>query len=345
MLDTRETLEIPAPAPVRHRTRSAAVAALLVVLLAELAVRAMASRLPEPSAWPQRAPGIMVEQMKALGGADAVFIGSSVVGNAFDPALFEERTGLSAYNSGLQRAGIEGVDRWVREFVVPTLKPKVAVLGLVSRDLNDNGPLQQAHLEEYLSSPGRAAELGTETAAMRAERVAADISALVRYRRYLRRPFDLADHVVRRNNALEPPVQLGPRGEPLGADANAAFHIPEWPYPHRNGELLAFDMTRSLKILEGSIAYLRAEGIDVVLVDMPVIEEIYVPYHPGARTDFLRYERAVRGLATRLNVPLFVPDDSGWDPAVMSVDDIHLTRAGAARLTQEVAHFLRKRNA
>lgn len=323
----------------RRRVPMVTLAILMAFLMVEGGVRMIASRLPVPSGWNQDETAVIVDRLEtaaaAEGGADVAFLGSSVTSLGFEPDVLRRMTGLRGFNAGLPGGSVMSVERWSAEFVFPNLRPRVAVIGLTSRDLNF-APGQRMYFERYLDSPARKRALGIESTVERAERAIAARSDLVRLRRYLRKPGTVIKHL--RTGRLEKPF-IGPHGEPLFPEANEPFQETEGQLHH--DVLVDYSMDKTLPALTRLVSDLRARGTKVVLVDMPVVEDIYVPYHARGRADFDSYRSALGRTAEDLGVPLIHPVGR-WEADRWFLDSIHLNRAGARRLTGEVTRELQR---
>ena len=119
------------------------------------------------------------------GRAEVVFAGTSMMRDAALPAEMSicRGPGSTCYNASLS-AGVPTVmEHWLLDVVVPTLRPRVVVLGLSSLDFNDRGPRQKEAIATYTRAP----EIRDDVYA-RAARAAARVSYLVRYRAVLRQP-------------------------------------------------------------------------------------------------------------------------------------------------------------
>lgn len=335
------TTDLPALHPQQDPSRArrawvlVALVTFLVVLAAEAGARVLAPHLPQPDDWNQREAAQTYDQMRGLsaaGGVDTVLLGSSVAAFGFEPDTYTEVTGKTAYNAALPGSGMESIEAWTRDFVVPLLKPKRAIIALTSRDLNDNGPVQREHLQAYMTSEARRRALGLTTSAERIERFATDHSALVRLRRYLRQPAAIAKQ-FRGEDALVRQVALGAHGEARFPEADYPFSEDPQRVAWEREALQNFAMSESIASLARLIAYLRARDIDVVLVDMPVVASTYMPYHPRGRADFDAY----RGALERSGAPVVTIDTDTWDVPANFVDVIHLNRAGARAFTRALA--------
>jgi len=314
---------------------------LLVVLAAELSLRALAGRLPEPVGWKQRDLGLVVERMEAVArsgrSVDVAFLGSSAATFAFEPDELADETGLRGFVAGMPGASVTSLDLWAREMVVPLLRPRMVVIALTSREMNANAEPQRRFREGYLDSPERRRLLGTETAGDRLRRIASEHSAVIRYRSYLRRPAAFVKNFVDPTK-LEGPIEYGPNGEPRWARADAPYSIPVME-PWRHGDLTDFDVTEEAPSLDRLIRFLRTEGIEVVLVELPVVESLYVGYHPRGAADLRAFRTALAERADMQDVPL-VGAPTLEPIETWFVDDIHLNRAGAARFTRWLARRL-----
>ena len=98
-------------------------------------------------------------------------------------------------------------------------------------------------------------------------------------------------------------------------------------------ELLADDVV-DIDAIERTVAALRAQGIEVVLAEMPVPNR-YVALHPAGAEDVTRAHEAVGAIADLLGLPVidlrygFTDDDF--------VDYTHLAAGPAADLTERLA--------
>ena len=337
---TRELTQAPdAPAPARARNRRrpplVALMTLAVVLCAELGARALAPHLPPIDDWNQREAAEEYAQMRVLsahGGVDAVVLGSSVAHFGFEPGAFARITGMSAYDAALPGSSVRSMDAWARDFVVPMLHPKLVMIAVTSRDLNDNGPVQNDQLQKYVHSEARRRALGLGTPLERIERFFDDHSALIRLRRYFRRPAAVAKQLGG-ENALVRIVTLGSHGEARFPEANYPFTDDARRADWEREALQRFDMRRNLAALASLSAYLHARGIRVVLVDMPVVSSLYVAYHPHGSADYDAYRAALAASG----LPVITVDGSAWSPQADFVDSIHLNRAGALRFSEILA--------
>lgn len=316
------------PATGRHRSGRVLAGLLLAVLVAEVAVRTLAGRLPEPQTWSTPETQYKVEQMAALGDVPVAAVGSSVVDVALDPGAL----GVSAYNAALGAASIGMVDAFTREVVVPQLDPEVVVVGLSSRELNENAPEQRRIEQQFLAAPAVREALGTESALERAERLAGGVSHLVRYRSVLRDP----DHWVDPEPAWDGTVTddggmyVGFLDETYGADPLVLRRL-------RNGPLHDFRIgERQVATVRALLGDLRAAGRRVLLVTTPVTRD-YVTLLPEGLADHERFTALARRIAEESGAD-FV--DAGVWPDELMADPLHANRAGAERFSDLIATAL-----
>lgn len=316
------------------------VVAAVVLLVFELLARGISPFLPPYSRWNFEPVDVKVAQMTSIarqeGSVDVIFLGNSVGQAGFDPSLFAERTGFrNAYNASLDGASARLLERWTLEVVVPLLRPRLVVIGLTSRDLNDNGRANASLYGKYMESEGRAVFLGRADFSERLEGWGARLSHLVRVRPFLRTPKELITQLGDHESAAD---KLGPRGEEL---------LPPRPYdPGRLAEDIRREALNDYSVggsevaaLEALVVALRQQGIAVVFVEMPLVEEDYVPLHPEGADDYERFRKTLRRLADRQGVWLLPAD--GFPQDIVLFDDVyHLNVRGAELLTERLAEEL-----
>lgn len=339
--DTQDGAEVAAPVPDpperlaaaprrgrRARPGRVILGLLLVVLVAEGTVRVAADRLPDPQRWSTPETQYKVAQIAALGEARTVAVGSSVVDVALDPEVL----GPDAYNAALGAASIGMVDTFTREVVLPRLDPDVVVVGLSSRELNQNAPEQRRIEADFLDAPAVRHLLGTESALGAAERVAGDVSQLVRYRSVLRDP----DNWVDPRPAWDGTV-TGPRGLYLGFLGQHYDGGPAVLRRLQRGSLHDYEVgERQVATLRALLAELRSQGRRVLLVTTPVTRD-YVDLLPGGAAAHERFTALAEQVASHAGAE-FV--DAGVWPDAFMADPLHVNRAGVERFSDLIATAL-----
>ena len=304
----------------------------VVLLAAEAGARAVEDGLPPPRVWQSIEADVKVAQMEALGHADVVFVGSSVVAGGIDPEIVGDQLGRSVYNAGLSAGFAAVTQRWTETVVLPALRPDVLVVGTISFDLYDHHS-QAAFEAALVESPGGEAALGTEGPLDRLDRILGQRSALWEHRASLRRPGRVFDALTGDAEPARPEFgPVGTRGRvhysQVGRPPGAGLGLPvaTWtldPEPRRR--------------LRDLVRTARAAGTEVVLVVMPVSKG-YVVSHPGGELDQQRYVEALADLAATEDVPLLELDTMREPERYL--DQIHLDDDAADELSAALGRAL-----
>jgi len=328
----------PAPAA-NTKARMAGLAALAVAVIvfgiAEAAARAIEPRLQPPVLWGDLETQWKVAQMDGLaagGGADVVFLGSSIVNAGIDPALFAELSepGTVVYDAALNATSPQLLELWATEIVLPRLQPDLVVIGLSSRSLNDHGISQAEQYERYVESIERAFEIGEATIPQRIDRAMSNVSAVVRLRSEIRRPFAVFNDLRGTTRSLLALTDQGATTRLRGME----YHVSS-AFRAQTVELDLVDYQIGgveLAALARLVDEIRSIGARVLLVDMPVMEADYTPMHPNGQADPDAYRAALREFADQNDVHLATPPDLPW-PAEQFADPLHLNQSGVDRLT------------
>jgi hypothetical protein len=321
----------------RPRLARLVVTVLCVLLVGELTVRALESRLPPAPLWDTDEYPQKIEHMDELargGGAGVLLLGSSVMDVSVDPSGLTALDGRPAYNAGLIGATPFIVDVWARNVVAPTLQPSTVVIGISSRDVNLNGVGLETSDPRFLNAPAVRDLLGTQSVVDEIEWQFLQRSALVRYRLLLRRPLEaiLGYDAPDRNT-----TELTPGGLETHLLATQYRSDEVVQAFFRREPLAGFTLsTKQLDALGRLAVWFREQGARVVLLDVPVTAD-YIDLHPAGAADYESYGQALAGLAGQAGVELLRPGI--WDPSLFS-DPLHLNGAGVERLTAELDAYL-----
>lgn len=326
----------------RRRLLLVVAAAAAVVLLAEGGARVLSPYLTEPARYGDDATAVKVAQMDARGDTctDVVLAGNSMGRDAFDPAAFEaaDPAHRRAYNASLDAASPELLESWVADEAVARLRPATVVLTLASLDVNASGPATRAALEAYEGAeqtrPDLIGRLGV---------AAGSVSDLIAYRTELRDPAELRSAIDRlREGTPAPRPSTAGIDRVLGADGEG---LSRRSLQYR-GEPGAKLFTRQQLLAGWSLDHdqvdaataliddLRAQGIDVVLVVLPVTDD-YVAQHPNGVADFATFLAAAEGIAGDTGAPLIDLHDAA--PVERFADTHHLNGAGTSWFSAELA--------
>lgn len=315
------------------RGRGPLLVAAVVVVLAELGVRAFSGPLPEPQLWSTPEIQYKVELIEEAGDVEVALTGSSVIDVSVDPAGL----GRPAFNAALGAASIGMVADFTRAVAVPRLDPEIVVIGLTSRELNANSLEQSAIEQRFRDAPGVREAMGTESLLDSVARRASDLSALVRYRSVLR----------------DPDTWLGQSRREWGSQVTSdgglylGFLDSAYRFDEVNRRSLGRGALRDFQIGEAQVRALRdlvedlrSDGIEVLLVATPVTDD-WVALHPGGVADHEAFLRTVDQLADDAGVP-FV-EAGVWEDELFA-DPLHVNRAGMERLTALVRDELARQN-
>jgi hypothetical protein len=321
----------------RRRAFRIAIGAVVVLLLAELVVRGVGGRLPQPLVFYDPVPQVKDAQLSRLsrsGGADVVVAGPSSALFGVDPTVLERRLGggsrVTVYNAGIT-AGVPAMTAdWLERFVLNRVHPRTVVWVLSTVDLNDGVRLPA--VDTYFTSLE-----GRNDVWARLDRAASRHSALFRYRRELRSPKILAEAATR----AQGPVELWAtrltsgglatyEGEPLNEVARQQL-LSEVANFHMGGA--------DTDLVVREIERMNARGIHVVLAEAPVPERAVV-LHPHGAADFTALTALLDRIAARTHSRV-VPLPAELRADALYQDYTHLNHAGTARYSDFLANALR----
>jgi hypothetical protein len=329
-------------APAKRRRpgwKATALTVVVMLIAAELTVRLVEGSLPPPSGWVSGEYALKDSRIDHLGdhgGAGTVLVGSSVIDVSIDPALLPATAvgPRGAYNAGLIGATPWIVDEWTRLLVVPRLHPDVVVIGISSRDLNINGAGNALTEERFRASPGGKHLLGTEDTTDKVDWWLNEHSALLRYRQVLRRPLEALFGYDPPDRNVISVTNEGLETQMLSQRYQNTEHVLSF---FRREPLLNFDVNGIERDSFASlIQYLQGQGIRVVVLDTPVTQD-YIDAHPRGQADYDTYIRTIDTIVHSTGAKMLRPGI--WPPELFA-DPLHLNRAGADRLTGELARLL-----
>ena len=302
------------------------VGVLAVVVLAEVGARLVMTQTTDAIRWYDATAQLKVEQMGVRGEVDVVFAGTSMAQQAFVPSVFTEATGQTAWNAGLAGGTPEVMSPWLLEEVVPRLQPSTVVWGLSSFDLAPAyGPAQAEVYDEALET--RDGWLAA------ADRAVSSGSVLVRNRAVLRSLDALAGAAAHERGVAHAEAEriTGSDGERTEQAADVG---------EQRGRIVAArlaDFTphqADLDLIATTVRSLEADGIDVILVQLPVPDR-FRDAHPNGNADHALVGPALAELAAELDVRFLQLLDAAESEDF--VDFTHLDAAAAADLSRSFA--------
>jgi hypothetical protein len=335
------------PARGSRRLRSAIPLAILLVLLAELAIRAAEPKLRDPLLWPGWEAQNKVVAMDRLGGhrgASVAFVGSSMVnaGLSAEVATRELRGKRPAFNAALNGSDLRATSIWTREVVVPRLHPDVVVVGFNSGELNDHWNEPDSLYARLIESPYGKRAAGEGGVLTQIDTWLMDRSSLIRHRTVLRNPMDaFSKERAQRRQGVD---RLGrlialENFQQRPYTAGLSNQLGAWDEVFRNyrpgGE--------QFRAMDRLVRDLTRQGIKVVLVRMPVTMDV-VPLHPTGVADREAFGRALMSFVSSHPVTFLDGEAAIGHETSQFVDPLHLNVAGERTLTTYVVGELQKRN-
>ncbi len=319
--------------------------AVMVVLLAEVAVRIAQPALATPSAWPTPELENKYDQMSARAAShqttDAVLVGDSMMDAGGDPdGLAAARGDSRIYNASVAGETLPTIVQWTTRVVVPRLHPRVVVIGLSSNELNPASLAPSSGIAAYQHSRAARAAEGLGDPVDRADAFLRRWSMLYRYRNELRSPM----HQRPSPEAAQFDPKLSSNGQDLAFSGSRYLE----PGGVKHARLVDAGVTAALKgftvsnrnvaVLTKMITTLRAHAIEVVLIAMPVTADL-VSFHPAGAADYQWAMSSFMSIAASSDAVFAEP---GVWPTSEFADPVHLNGSGTARFSAYLAPLLRR---
>lgn len=341
-------------ASARRERRSGAlrVGVLIVVLLvaAEVAVRAVEDKLQPPLQWHEYEAQVKAEQIEDLsrrGGVPIVAIGTSAMHFAFDPVRFRSEVSGSpiAYNAALPGGIPRIMEIWSERFVLPKLHPKLVVLGINSTDVNDAGT-QGFFYDVFADSPAVKRLTGRSSVLQTIDYHLSTWSALWRFRTAIRQPVTFLRELRGRR-----PLTPGDGIRNLGVDISRRRRVldatPQRVENFVNRRRRTWLRNFTIGNVEGGafrrmVEDIRGRGITLVIVEMPV-GYYYVRAHPRGEQDYATFKQWLSGVVKDTG-SLFLDASRSVAPTPDYFSDFsHMNGKGQTAFTNFLAAQLRDR--
>jgi hypothetical protein len=322
-----------------HRWLKLLAIVIVLVLIAELLTRLIDSHLPAPLQWDTYETQRKVQQIDALaqkGGADMVYVGSSIVDVGIDPATVDRQFGrrVTSYNAGLVSSIPRMTTDWTEDVVVPKLHPKVVVLGLSSYDLGAEDPNRTVFLNSYLASSGARQVMHTNDPIQNVNQWLGQHSALWFHKAQLRDPATVLHALEGHTPAQDPEAAaVAPDGrQTLGQytryNPNISVDLQGWRLGSKD-----IDAVRQL------IAFDSARHITTVLVDMPVTKQL-VDQMPHGESSYRVFTNEVAAIGSATHSPVL--NDADIRDQALFYSDVHLNHTGAELFSIALGDALKK---
>lgn len=342
-------------------------AALLVVVGAEIGLRGIADQLPRQTAGDTVEIELKYDQLRALDAAgepvDIVVLGNSTLDAGVDPALLGQVSQRfeAPFNAALLGAPLPAIRRWASEFVLAKSAPDTVVLGLTPLDVPTVGIFgvsKPAVADAFEASFDRL----EPTALQQADETMSHHSVLVERRALFRSPGELwrglSDTVHGRDKEFEGdgPVTLedGSRGVRDRATWENELIAPRggnrtyWGHEYDGiarsrvspAEQRAF-RTSSIDELQlaGVLDAIRDAGVDDVVVVIPPHDRAALADAGLPLDEFDRLADELVAYAEDQGLAVIDLSSAQWDHAEF-FDPAHLSRRGSDRFTRVLAREL-----
>ena len=324
-----------------------AVTLLFAVGGLELWMRGASTKLVEPLVAHDLLTQRKLDQMAALaasGSLDTVFVGPSTVFFGIDPAVVDEAVGAGhrSYNAALNRGLPVLNEVWVREVVLPLLRPRLLVLGLSAVDFNDNETFGPTRLHDY-----RQAQLDREPLRLKMHRWGRHL-LLLRYLPFFASPRRLlgalrilvsSRPVLRYTAAVTGLVDE--RGTGCECAARSYRNGPGLLEKLRTEVFVDYaDRGRQREVNRQIIAEAHARGVRVAVVVMPFYREALTELMPVTGRDLAAVDDRTAELA-RAEGAAFAHPDVVRGPEHFA-DVVHLNGIGRALFSAALAHVVRE---
>lgn len=324
-------------------------AALLLALLAiEGVARIVEPRLPPATTWSHpfvQAKYEQLEELREAGGAEVLVVGSSLVNANVDALQLGDALGVTAYNVGLPASNIPLWNAYLREIALERSCPGVVVIGVGTRDSNDQLPGFNGYVPRYRDSIGRRAIEGDLTWLEQIQVALEDVSAFVRLRPRLREPANVVTWLAFGRARGWTDTNLDDGGRYLGfADDSFPDDYADLLVDLRDRVMVDYEVGgRQFTALRRIVHAVRNAGAVPVFVVMPGMEEPIAEAMPNGRADLDRFREELAALASDMRVRLLDPSELNDRPELFA-DLYHMNQQGAEALTAEIAAWLAERD-
>ena len=327
------------------------VAAVLGILMvgAEVGVRAVDGRLLEPLDWHDWEAQAKADQIEALAAQDPipiVAVGTSAMHFGLDPIQLRAELpgGPLVYNAALPGGIPRIMDIWTEHLVFPKLRPKVIVLGVNSTDVNDAGT-QKGFYKYFIDSKAVRRLTGRSSIIERMDHRIASTSALWRYRTLLRKPVTFVD-ALRGHRPPNPGDTITDFGLDTSRRRRVVDASPEkvqdFVDRRRNSWLRNYTIGGlESAALRRVVQRARDAGIEVVIVEMP-IGDYYLRAHPNGEQDYVRFRQEIATLVRETGSSFLDASRSVTPTPDFFSDFVHLNGKGAKAFTSYLAGELRR---
>lgn len=293
---------------------------------------------PRPTLWHAQLIQHKIDYLTTYAASHTVnvlFIGNSTMQAGVNPTVFDtvrkKAAGAGSFNASIEGLPPKGMLLFLKIYL-RQLQPDVIVYGLSPQDLNANSPWAKDVTDRVFSSP---LALAAAKEGWQGQLLALlyDHSMLFRYR------FVLLKMIMQGGNYPPlPEVYFDRRGyhpiERVLADTPEAQRR---SYYNRAGVMNYAVEGEQMTAFDELIEYVRARGIQLILVNMPIADEYYENF--DSPDDYDLYMAALQASSRRYQLPLWDLEGDAlhtFGPREFA-DFNHLNIRGAQRLSDELA--------
>lgn len=314
------------------------IALVAVLVVAELGLRVLSSRLRPLTTWGSwevHNKLAAAEKLSKEGGASIVSIGTSAVNASVAPGLLGNlsRRTRPAFNAALNGSSPQMLELWTLRVIVPLLKPEVVVYGLDSSQVNKGNVLARRNYELFRSSQGWGERAREGRLLDRFIWWASRHSYLVRYRHFLaKRAIFQQDRLqratsCRRLGLLRWVMVFRYRKYTIQTRQMDAWKDALNEYEIGNDEVETIG-----RIVDG----LKGAGVVPILAPIPYTDD-WIPFHPRGAEDVESWKRVIRQVAT-LHGCAYVDLRDRFAPGEHFGDPVHVNGEGQTRFTTLLAY-------
>jgi hypothetical protein len=305
-----------------------AAGALVLVLVAELAARLIAPALP-PGEYDDLTNDHLARLEAREEPPDTMLVGASEIGAGVDPGRLEQAATSvgNVHTFWLAGVAMRTIADLAIEVVLPQHPPERIVIGVTSREFNDENPEADQFHQELTGTFGYRSDLGSGSLLERVEREVGRVSALVRYRYRLSAPAD----ALRSYDSS----YLNAQGMLLDRLHLETLTLNEAHLDQERAALADYQLSQiDLAQLRSLIGWAQDRDVEVAVIQMPVHERHYLALQPGLDEADARYQHEVEALVADAGAEYLDPRrDLDWDDPDLWGDVNHLNRRGSERLT------------
>lgn len=311
---------------------------VFVLGLAEAFTRMFAPTLPAaPGEWPRTEMAQKLDQMRNYDNAGrrfaVVFAGSSMTADGIDPNAFTKAAGKQGYNAAFAGPSVRTIAPWTINVVDPLLHPKAVVLGVQSREMNDNGPKNVRMYQSFQTSPGYKQ---FRSATGQLERHLESLSDFLKYRRLFRRPSELLHTTTNPFAGVHLRQQIGPRGARI--EDNVNYRNTKKFSQHLYEETLVDFHVGGPEYdsLVNLAERLKAQGIKLIVLTMPVTPA-YWQAHQHPVKDKAAFHRIIHKFERATNVTM-INAEKAFPDHLPFREPMHLDVEGSAAISRGLGH-------